>query len=871
MSHSQTILERLHDQFIREIDCDVILTSADHLEKSSSTIADVNLKASVVWKNLFCHRIVLRATSSFCDRIFSNNFTHDKTEVGEGIEGVLIDNENDGRASLQVILHRISLQSVQALVNFAYTGRTEIETNVLKRVIEDFKVMNLLSVIDKLDVRLSQDLIFSNCIPNLIISYTLDKAEKYREILIFILEEFFLGLKNEKNCGESWRSSLGSQSSVIAMNSKVVTELKKAAGDVAKLGIAGDIYLFNILLKLVENNCVTTDEESKLLTFLISKRREKCSLHSQNIMLYCYTDCQQLCVKCLVNGHVKHHIEPIGAAKHNQLAPCWEKMDLELEDVKESANVRLTEIDDLKSLLIKEEMRDIGILKNCAEIKPKLDRLSKIFESGDLDSNDTDVLAFELFVGVLKKESKRTKTEYEKAVQLAEKLMSIMQKRCASCASIADPNSEIETLEDFEEIDLDEPLSIKNCISVLKRAQKTNNQVVYNKAFNFLLTNFIDIVKQSRDSFHRRISPGVLKNLLKSDKLKVKSEDDIIAIVKEWLEFDFRQRSRFVTQLLKEIRFGCVTDKVLKQILADPSHIFMRNVESKLLLQNAIGGDCDRNNRECLAVRILAFGNDGRNLLFDSVKDTWERWKRQKQDNGRLFGVAKVSDNIFIIGGKNTASLCLLSKVSIYNVKTKTWKCGPNMLEARHDFGTCVSSANTIYVFGGFSKQGVKSVEMLNCDQNGEPIGAWQRVSLMKTARARFEVAIVDDLIYAIGGYPNLSTMEVFDPKANNWKDCRSKSQGCHDHAASTYNGEIYVISANGFCEKYNPTTDTWKIIASLNKSAETRGSIVLNDKIYLVGGDSCTETDIYDVETDTWSKGPPMPTHISWTKCVSF
>ena len=113
------------------------------------------------------------------------------------------------------------------------------------------------------------------------------------------------------------------------------------------------------------------------------------------------------------------------------------------------------------------------------------------------------------------------------------------------------------------------------------------------------------------------------------------------------------------------------------------------------------------------------------------------------------------------------------SQVSIYNVKTKTWNCGPNMLETRYDFGTCVSSANTICVFGGSSKQDMKSVEMLNCDQNGEPIGAWQRVSLMKNARARFEVAIVDDLIYAIGGHPNLSTMEVFDPKANSWKDCR--------------------------------------------------------------------------------------------------
>ena len=53
---------------------------------------------------MFCHRIVLRAGSSFCDRKISNKFTRDRMEVGEGIEGVVADNENDGLTSQQVLL-----------------------------------------------------------------------------------------------------------------------------------------------------------------------------------------------------------------------------------------------------------------------------------------------------------------------------------------------------------------------------------------------------------------------------------------------------------------------------------------------------------------------------------------------------------------------------------------------------------------------------------------------------------------------------------------------------------------------------------------------------------------------------------------------
>ena len=105
----------------------MILAPADQLEQNLSTIADVHFEGSVVWKNLFCHRIVLRAASSFCDRIISNKFTHDRMEVGEGIERVIADNENDGRTSQQVLLYRIIItQGSKFLLNFFYENSASV-------------------------------------------------------------------------------------------------------------------------------------------------------------------------------------------------------------------------------------------------------------------------------------------------------------------------------------------------------------------------------------------------------------------------------------------------------------------------------------------------------------------------------------------------------------------------------------------------------------------------------------------------------------------------------------------------------------------------------------------------------------------------
>ena len=609
------------------------------------------------------------------------------------------------------------------------------------------------------------------------------------------------------------------------------------------------------------------EEESKLTTFLASKKREKCRVHLEPVVMHCYSDREDICMKCLIKGHVRHHIEPLGTAKHNQLTPAWERVDVELEDFKSSAKSRITELKELATIFGDEQSRDFAILRSCAEIKPRMDTLAKMFASGELDAADNDVLAFERFVDSLQKECKRTQNDFERAKRISEELLSIIEKRCASCASIADAAFEIQTHEDMDDVELEQPLEIKNCISILKRAKLLGNQDLYDGAFDFILQNFMKVVNDSGDSFYRRISHSVLECFLKSDKLNIENEDQVLLVVEKWLQFDYGLRKKLAVQLLSHVRFGDISEEILQHIKANPLHVVMRNEESKKLLNDAIAGAVESNPREALNKKVLCFGDDGRNLILDSVNGTWEDW--QGQNNGQLYSSVKVKNKVYVIGGYNNNGLCL-STVSIYNLQTKVWTNGPSIREARYAFGTCVSSTNVIYVMGGYNPQ-TSTVEMLQCDRNGDPIGGWQSLPPMNTARSYFEAACVDDKIFAIGGNSNIATVEVFDPKVNSWRYCKSMAQGKHGHTVSTYKGEIYVFGYNGFCEKYNPTTDTWTPIAQLiNAKGELRGSAVLNDKIYVIGGYYCSEVDVYDIKTNSWSNGPQMPKVIGYTKCVA-
>ncbi|MED6234254.1 hypothetical protein ATANTOWER_025446 [Ataeniobius toweri] len=87
----------------------------------------------------------------------------------------------------------------------------------------------------------------------------------------------------------------------------------------------------------------------------------------------------------------------------------------------------------------------------------------------------------------------------------------------------------------------------------------------------------------------------------------------------------------------------------------------------------------------------------------------------------------------------------------------------------------------------------------------------------MRTARSRVGVAVVNGLLYAIGGYDGqsrLSTVEV-----------------------------------------YNPETDGWTRVSSMNSQRSAMGTVVIDGHIYVCGGydgkSSLNSVECYSPETD--------------------
>ncbi|XP_010119911.1 PREDICTED: kelch-like protein 18, partial [Chlamydotis macqueenii] len=86
----------------------------------------------------------------------------------------------------------------------------------------------------------------------------------------------------------------------------------------------------------------------------------------------------------------------------------------------------------------------------------------------------------------------------------------------------------------------------------------------------------------------------------------------------------------------------------------------------------------------------------------------------------------------------------------------------------------CTSIAGLIYAVGGLNSAG----DSLNVVEVFDPIAnRWEKCQPMSTARSRVGVAVVNGLLYAIGGYDGqlrLSTVEVYNPEMDSWSKVES-------------------------------------------------------------------------------------------------
>ncbi len=160
---------------------------------------------------------------------------------------------------------------------------------------------------------------------------------------------------------------------------------------------------------------------------------------------------------------------------------------------------------------------------------------------------------------------------------------------------------------------------------------------------------------------------------------------------------------------------------------------------------------------------------DGKDLyMYDPVTDLWTKKSDlpETPTGGSLFVSIVVDGKIIVTGDfsvKNPPNVYRYQKVFIYDPKANRWsegKTGPVVVQF------CVAGATSgiyaspkVYVLG-LVYDSFSSVNMVN--QVYDPVGdVWSSAKALPTNRVDFGVAVVNDILYVIGGYTsnNLATI----------------------------------------------------------------------------------------------------------------
>ena len=172
----------------------------------------------------------------------------------------------------------------------------------------------------------------------------------------------------------------------------------------------------------------------------------------------------------------------------------------------------------------------------------------------------------------------------------------------------------------------------------------------------------------------------------------------------------------------------------------------------------------------------------------------------------------------------------------------------------------------------------------------------WEVTTQLPTERVGFATAVVGHKIYLIGGtlYENvrpdkavlgpygISNVKVYDTQTHMWQRVADIPTPRHTAKAAVVNSTIFVFGGwNGEAdhalreypvsvEAYDPKTDTWTRKKDMPVSRVNFDLGIVDGKVHLIGGSTglaarhekrMARVDVYNPTTDTWVKGPQMPT----------
>ncbi|CAH1730994.1 unnamed protein product [Aphis gossypii] len=435
---------------------------------------------------------------------------------------------------------------------------------------------------------------------------------------------------------------------------------------------------------------------------------------------------------------------------------------------------------------------------------------------------------------------------------------------------------------------LQEQLDPSNCLGIKVFADLHNCVELLSKCEAFIKKHFLEMVKY--DEFLYLSSEEVIK-LISCNDIAVPFEEKVYECVLKWVKHKLNERKHLLPNLMEHVRLPLISKEYLLENVVDllkndpkckdyviealhfnliksvnPSSIpeTIRNKPRQfpkivLVLNSCISNDkfilnwydpatnqvqiasentnfCQSSNLCVVKDRFVFVVNRGRLnsvVMLDtslqlhcSVHKPYLSVGRQSYAVGRQsyavgrqsYAVGVLNDCIYAISGDAVYSPSLKRyemPVEVFSLDTQKWKMVSSMSNMRSNCGVGVLN-NLLYAVGGYNGRSLKSVDCYDPIQD-----SWAPIAEMSIRRTCVGVGVLDGIMYAVGGYNEsgvLKSVEAYNPSYGVWTSIADMHLGRENPRVVTLGGLLYVIGGTRLfrttteVEIYNPKINSWSM-----------------------------------------------------------
>uniref|UniRef100_A0A8P4G1V4 Kelch-like family member 33 n=1 Tax=Dicentrarchus labrax TaxID=13489 RepID=A0A8P4G1V4_DICLA len=453
---------------------------------------------------------------------------------------------------------------------------------------------------------------------------------------------------------------------------------------------------------------------------------------------------------------------------------------------------------------------------------------------------------------------------------------------------------------------LHQEINPHSCLDVASFAEAYETVQLLEAADDFVLRQF---QKVARTSKFKDLPAKKLLKYLKSHLLCVPSELVVFKAVVAWIQAKPKTRLKLTKDLMKTIHFPLMTFEEFQEVQSlnmwsdyslaklyeaifeefcsnetDYSQCRIYLPKESLIL---IGGDQTSEDKGSRSIsRELWFGNSLRNHLGIKKAMEWRKLGEMPDPARYSHEVSVLRGQLYVFGGKNYYGTndilnsvyrhvsmrlyfnCLILPHFRYDPLQNSWESLAEMQEKRCSFSVVVLDEK-IYAIGGYCEPHyLESVERYCPVAN-----SWSFTSPLDMPLSAHVAKVFQGQIFVSGGLSNqyqcLASMLLYHPETGStYLENMAKPRAYH--CMETLGNCLYVAGGIATdtvdqlaCEVYNPEADSWTAFTSLPVPHVGAGSAVLEEKFYVLGGysrEDFSDTKIvhrYDPTSQRWEICP--------------